>query len=420
MKHTIASFKQPGTHNGMTAAWHTTISDIEMTAWSTIFGTGSLTNSYALLKVVEQTRMTGITPYYLVMKENGSTVAIIPCFVKKVALDLFAKDSVKRIFHPIQRIFPAVFMQNAFFIGTSLSICSHVIGVDPRLSEGHICCVLSAVTDYVKSQALLCRCGLIVIKEIPQRELAEIRQRIGTEFLWVESLPNAILPIVEQGKPFPSGLRTKYRRKIKPILDDPNEKIYTWTLEQHFSRYADRLFALYDQVYKRSSTQFERLLPDFFIAMEKEMSAVCSMLICRNTAQTIVAFVLLLDQPERLVPLYIGIDYAERDAGNLYKNCMYKTIFEAENRGKKLVPFGQTSYEVKAYIGAVFERMYVGVNMLNPLLNSALKIGARWLFPRHILPSVRCYSDAMVQEVESMLDQANIVYEHIKKSPETK
>ena len=100
------------------------------------------------------------------------------------------------------------------------------------------------------------------------------------------------------------------------------------------------------------------------------------LLIARNKAGNIKLIELVVEDAEKLLPLYLGIDYDGQDTKTLYLNAIFRTVEEAENRNKKFVEFGQTSYYPKVLSGAliedVFYRFYSYHKAINMLINKGL------------------------------------------------
>mgnify|MGYP000900201474 FL=1 len=88
---------------------------------------------------------------------------------------------------------------------------------------------------------------------------------------------------------------------------------------------------------------------------------------------------LVLENEEKLIPLYLGIKYKEDDTKVLYLNTIFRTVREAECRGKAYVDLGQTSYYPKTMSGALVENIYYGFWSSKPI--------ARW-FINHFLKKI--------------------------------
>lgn len=69
---------------------------------------------------------------------------------------------------------------------------------------------------------------------------------------------------------------------------------------------------------------------------------------------------LVLEEDDKLIPLYLGIKYKTDDTKILYLNAIFRTVKEAEAREKSFVDFGQTSYYPKVMSGAFIENIYYG------------------------------------------------------------
>ncbi|MFT0573950.1 hypothetical protein [Bacteroides thetaiotaomicron] len=69
---------------------------------------------------------------------------------------------------------------------------------------------------------------------------------------------------------------------------------------------------------------------------------------------------IVLEENDRLLPLYLGIKYGDDNTKILYLNTIFRTVEEAEIRRKELLDFGQTSYYPKVMSGALVENIYYG------------------------------------------------------------
>lgn len=112
----------------------------------------------------------------------------------------------------------------------------------------------------------------------------------------------------------------------------------------------------------------------------------------------------MLEERDRLLPLYLGINYKNDDTKVLYLNAIFKTVEEAERRDKKLVDFGQTSYYPKVMSGALVENIYYGFWSDNFFMKKIIQN----IFPKmfnapHILENV--YLDIYKEKVCQLLEK---------------
>lgn len=131
-------------------------------------------------------------------------------------------------------------------------------------------------------------------------------------------------------------------------------------------------------------------------------------MICRNSQGKVVCFELLLNSEKELIPIYVGLDYSNRDEGDLYFSCIHNVVLYAEKNGYTKIKFGQTSYLAKAYAGCVFEELTIGVHVLNPALHFFLKVFNKFIFTAPQLPFVHVYRDEMQKVLWDICKEKNI------------
>ena len=313
-----------------------------------------------LLRAVESSQLEDIEYLYLSVRSQNTTVLTMGCFVYSIKLDTLSGHFLQKFSAYVRRFWSSFLKVRVFFLGTPIAICDHLFGIDEQLGEMDRCEVLEFTRREILARARLQRSSLIVLKDIPAHQERMFKDILGSQYCFAESLPNAYVPIEAELSPYPKALKKNYRYRIKAAQKQFKQAEFRWTRESHFSIYAERMCELYLQVLNRSDVQFERLTPEFFRRIEIELRDRVFSLICRNRKGEIVCFELILIEDRSLVPLYLGMDYLEKDEGQVYFNCLYRIIEEAETMGKEWVVLGQTSYFTKALTGAFFERLLHG------------------------------------------------------------
>lgn len=396
------------------AQWLDSVKDIPEKEWNRIFGTENLVKTHGFQAAVEEADLEGVRCCYLVISDNDHVKAIIPCFSFRVKLDTFGEPWIKTLIRQVRGLFPTFLTKKIFFLGSPAAICDHLWGLDLQHDKQGDSALIETIFREVKERSLLEKCGMVILKEIPAREKQRFASFFKDKFTMAESLPNSFMPVNKKAFPFPSALRTRYRRRIKRALRDFNHSGYAWVVEDNYGAYAEEISNLYLQVLEKSSVQFERLNPDFFRNIHHNMRENTFALLCFNQQNKMVCAELVFEETDALIPLYLGIDYAYRDEANLYFNCINRIIEEAEHRNKRWVKFGQTSYLAKAYAGSVFERLYIGVFAHSRMWQFFLKHFLDQLFPICELPMVRCYRDDSADIVKQSAQAKGIYYEPIK------
>ncbi len=216
-----------------------------------------------------------------------------------------------------------------------------------------------------------------------------MRARLEPRFFFVESLPTTLLrlPAKEQGGYFAS-INTQYRNKLKKRKAVCAENGVTWRVAADSSGHAATIHRLYKEVVDRADSVFERLNEDFFKEVERmpggDAFYVLGWQQIEGTDRLVACELVFCDRDRgTLHPVYSGFDYRFKRDSNVYFNMFYHVIEEAERRGFSRVHLGQTSYEIKAELGARPVPLFLGIHHRNPLIQRLV-----WLLRRSLFPTV--------------------------------
>jgi hypothetical protein len=320
-------------------------------------------------------------------------MVVIPCFEYRVSLSVLAHQRLRQVVDGIRRMIPNLLYVNTFVVGSPIATCRDFLGVRRLGSRSRIGDVLAAAKPVILERARTARAGLVAMKELPDSLVDLGRRALAPEFFFVESLPTTYVPVQDDGTPpYPQRLRHKYR-----LLKENRSKAFRdaglrWETVADFAHLADELHRLYLQVLGRAATRFETLTPQFFREVSEGLGERSFSLLCYRHGE-LVAFELFLQGRRTLHPLYLGLDYAHREPGALYFNCIYRIIDEAAQRGFSVVELGQSSYDVKAAMGAVTGRRYIGLHHRTPLVHRLMRTCRSALFPRIVVPRRRVFKD---------------------------
>jgi hypothetical protein len=289
---------------------------------------------------------------------------------------------VQRLVERIQHSFPASRTGLRLFVaGSPVATCCDLLGVGAFDEPVLRTTALRAAMDLVRDRARAIGGGFVVVKELPQRLLAGAQAAWGPHVAFYESLPTTFVGLSAPGmQTYQERLRAKYRVLMKRRQRSFEEAGLRWQVEYDFARHADAMHGLYLQVLMRSAHRFERLTPEFFRQVARQLERRAFALLCYR-GERLVAFELFLGDDQWLHPIYLGIDYGVRDDSALYFNALYRILEEVERRGYPVVQLGQTSYEIKAALGAVGSRLYLAVNHPNPVVQRMIRSVGGHLFP---------------------------------------
>jgi hypothetical protein len=117
---------------------------------------------------------------------------------------------------------------------------------------------------------------------------------------------------------------------------------------------------------------------------------------------------LVLEHEDKLIPLYLGIRYKDDDTKVLYMNTIFRTVKEAENRGKSFVDLGQTSYYPKTMSGALVENIYYGFWSGKPVIKWMIENLFDKVFNEPSVPA-HVYLDDYAEAAHSVLEEKGFV-----------
>ena len=382
----------------LTFQWHRSIAEIDE-AWDDCFGREAILRSHALHQAVENAHLDHVETHYLIGRDSHDVACVVPCFAFKVSLVAVASPWLLRIVRRIQKVFPSFLTIRLFVVGSALSNGDDLLGIknlaDERLWSAKR---LNSVFDEIRRQAKALGIGFIIIKE-PGKATADIlRARLGPRFFFVESLPAAILqlPAKERGG-YLASINTRYRNKLKKRKAICAENGITWRVAANSSGHEATLYRLYQQVLNQSDFVFERLNQGFFKEVERMLGEDAFYVLGTQQVEgtdRLVAFELVLCDRDRgtIHPIFSGFEYSHKRETDIYFNLFYQVIEEAERRGFSRVHLGQTSYEIKAELGARCLPLFLGVHHRNPLIQRLVWLLRRSLFPTVAVPEREVFS----------------------------
>ena len=169
----------------------------------------------------------------------------------------------------------------------------------------------------------------------------------------VTSLPNTVVEFLSDRKEdYFSALKGTRRRKLKTKLRRSREQVaLSVEIIQHpDSKTLDDIFALFWQTYQKSTSKFERLNRRFFEVFAEEQ-ATLFILLREKVSGEMVAFRLSFDMGERLINLFIGMDYSRPKEWMLFFRLWEAAVDVALSRGFTAIVSGPSTYEAKIETG---------------------------------------------------------------------
>ncbi|MDR2407229.1 MAG: peptidogalycan biosysnthesis protein [Bacteroidales bacterium] len=366
--------------------WLDTVKQIDERDWELIFGKSKI-KSYNLFKSMEEACLANVDFSYLKIDDGKRILAIVPCFTYRLKLDVLS-PSLSKIANPVRKIFPNFMSLKIFAAGSFASTCEHYIGILDNLNREKSDAVKEILNEQIKDKSKHLKAPLVFIKEIPQHDLLFV-SRILTDFYFYDSLPTAFIPVGGESEPYPAALRKKERKRYRKSKDS-FDKQFSWEIISDFNEHTELFTNLYLNVLEKSKNRFEELNEKFFNAINRSFAHDAFLLVARDRSNKIRVMELVLEEKDRLIPMYLGVDYPKgEDTKILYFNTIFRTIEEAERRKKSIIILGQTSYYPKVLSGAFVERVYLGFYSYIPWLQFLIKTVFKKLFmPTNVMNNI--------------------------------
>lgn len=393
-------------HN-LSARWVRTVGDIPDSDWDALFG-GNVIKRKEFLLAVENAGFDDVEVHYLLVTLGGRIVSIVPAFVYDIDLiNLVSAKGPSAFFKKVRKVFPGLLRIKSFVTGTYAASCEPFIEIVPGLSESESLAVKEKIGEELRRKYAETRSKFIFVKDARENSIANVRDILPDDFTYIVSFPTSLIPILDDF-PFPSGLKTKSKQRVRNIERKFDER-FRWEIVTDYADINHDYYIRYRKVLEKAANKFEFLNEKFFSEINSLYGDASFMLVAsdKETGE-IRLMTLVLEDEERLVPLYLGITYKEDDTRVLYLANIFRIIREAEKRGKKIIEFGQTSYYPKALSGAVVENIYYGFWSDKPFYGMLINKLFGKIFAPPAIPG-NAYRPNALESVKKRLQECNVI-----------
>jgi Acetyltransferase (GNAT) domain len=316
------------------------------------------------------------TFFYGLIKRLECPVGIAPAFLMDMPVEQVAPLEFLRLLRLIGKIVPSVLCQRTLFVGSPILDESRVALIS------HVNCraALVALQIALEAKAGELHASLIVWKDFPESASADMNWLSHQRGLFrVISLPNTVVKLPSPRKEdYFMVMKGSWRHNLKKKLRRSKERVaLSVEVVQHpDAKTLDDIFALFWQTYEKSTSKFERLNRKFFEVFAEEQTTLFIILREKVTGE-MVAFQLCFDMGERLVNMFIGIDYSRPKEWMLFFRLWETAVDVALSRGFAAIVSGRSSYEVKIETGHKLVPLYNYCRHSNILLHTIYRIVAK-------------------------------------------
>jgi hypothetical protein len=290
------------------------------------------------------------TILYGLIKHLGRSVGIAPVFVMDLPVEQFAPQEFLRLLRLVGKIVPSVLCQRTLFVGSPV-VEESIVGLTSDVNRR---AALLSLQVALEKKANELRAPLIVWKDFPESSSADLNWLSHQRRLFrVISLPTTVVEFPSHRKEdYFAAMKGSRRRKLKTKLRRSREQVALGVeiVQRPDAKTLDDIFGLFWQTYEKSATKFVRLNRKFFEVIAEKQAAHFIILREKVTGEMI-AFMLCFDMGERLINMFIGMDYSCPKERMLFFRLWDAAVDLALSRGFTAIVSGRSSYEAKIETG---------------------------------------------------------------------
>lgn len=358
--------------NDIKYKWTDSVKEIGKNDWTEIFGNKRI-HSYELFVAMEEAGFKDIKYRYLSVYDGNRIMSIVACLNYKMDIaDIVANKYFSKFVDGVRSvIYPHFFKLRTFVVGSYMATCEHFVNVRKNLNPEEyekVCCV---IREQIKNKSTEDKHKLVFIKDVRQSQLNYVHNILGSDYHFFDTFPTTAIPVLNEAD-YPKALKKKHRKRYVKYKEMFDERL-KWEIIEDFEDYTGIYEELYLRVVSKAKNKFEVLNRDFFSNVNKAFPDKSFMLVSREADGEIRSMEFIIEEEDRLLPLYIGINYKNDNTKIMYLNTIFRTVKEAECRGKALVDFGQTSYYPKVMSGALVEKIFYGFFSTNKMLQYIIR-----------------------------------------------
>ncbi len=330
--------------------------------------------------------------YFAIRDRNGRICSVQPFFLLQQDLLEGSPAVVRGMASRLRRLWPNALKMKTLMLGCAAGEAHLDHAADHRIGDAAL--LAERITGLAKSLGA----SLIVLKEFPSAYRQTLRPFLDAGFTRIPSLPMASLdlPYVDFDDYLKRGLNGKKRGDLKRKLRSGDADL-TMTVLRDISSVIEEVYPLYLQVYERSDQHFEKLTPEYFLALGKRMPDKVRFFVWRKNGR-VVAFSLTMLHDDHICNEYLGLDYeialdqhlyfiAFRDVlawamANGFKRCLSTGLGYAPkfDLGFELAPLDLYVRHVSDRLNPLFARLLplLEPTRYEPMLKRFSNYGSLW------------------------------------------
>lgn len=355
------------------------IEEIRPQDWNKVFP--RVLENYYFFKTLDESNFSQFSFFYILVYDNDLPVGAASCFIMNFPLDLAVEGIFRKCTNFIKSIAPSILSPRVLICG--LPMGPGRIGITSEPEK-----VIKAIVKGMEEIAEKEKIGIIAFKDFLSDDKNIFDKFLDNGFFRIDSLPSTDMDIPftnfdEYLKTLTSARRNDLKRKFKKI--DGKVKIDLEITNQLEDGVLNNVYDLYLQTYEKYEMQLEKLTPDFFKNISKNMLHETKFFLWRINNK-LVAFAFCLVSGDYFIDYYLGFDYSVAYQYHLYY-VKFRDLMKwcIENKIKKY-DMGYTAYEPKRRLGFNLVSLYIYAKLRNKFLNPFFRILCHLLQPSNFEP----------------------------------
>jgi hypothetical protein len=341
-------------------------------------------------EIVDGTIAQGFDHRYLVLRDAAGVVrSIQPFFVCSQNLLQGIRGRMGALFSRLDRLAPGLAEFRTLMVGSPVG--EGVLAAGP----GDRAWCARMLVRALPHAARRLGATIIVLKEFSSDLRGDLAPFAHHGYARLASLPYVTLNL--DFKNFDDHLATlsknarkDFRRKFRAEKEHPPLSMEVVT---DISSRLDDLYPLYLQVYERASLRFEKLTPEFFRRLGREMPDRARFFIWSMGGKPVGFYSCLLHDGILWID-YMGMDYGVALDLHLYFVMKRDALNWGCRNGVRKYCGGPLNYDPKLHLGCRLKPMDLYASHVNPLLNGILTRLSPWLSPARYEPILRRFPNA--------------------------
>ena len=329
--------------------------------------------------------------HFLILEDEERRVrAIQPIFFVRQNLTEGVAGLARKTVDGIRKKFPRFLTMKTLMVGCTAGE-GHLGTCRPEDADW----TAAALHSFLKAFARESRAPLVVLKDFPSRYREPLRSFSCNGYTRIASMPMTRLSLHyrdfdEYLTSLGSATRKNLRRKFRKAAQSAPIQFEVLT---DITPVIDEVYPLYLQVHARSKLHFEKLTPEYFCRLGREMPERTRFFVWRQEGRAI-AFSLCLVHDGTIYDEYLGLDYEVALELSLYYYTLRDILSWALAQGLHSYCSSPLNYDPKLHLGCELVPLDLYVMHTGALINPLFRRALRFLQPTRHDPVLKQFANA--------------------------